>query len=76
MNQLDFLALGDITTDAFIRLKEASVHCNIHKEECELCMRFADKIPYESVTVVRAVGNAPNAAVSAARLRAPSGVGF
>ena len=31
-------------------------------------MRFADKIPYESVTVVPAVGNSANAAVSASRL--------
>ncbi|MBI2475928.1 MAG: carbohydrate kinase family protein [Candidatus Taylorbacteria bacterium] len=65
---LDFLAVGDITTDAFIRLKEASVHCKLNREDCELCVRFADKIPYEFVEVIRAVGNAPNAAVSAARL--------
>ena len=31
-------------------------------------MKYGDKIPYESVTVVRAVGNSANAAVSAARL--------
>ncbi len=67
-NQIDFLAIGDITTDAFIKLQEASVHCSVDKTNCELCMRFADKIPYESVTVVRAVGNSPNAAVCAARL--------
>lgn len=71
---LDLLALGDITTDAFIKLSEASVHCNVDKTNCELCMRFADKIPYESVTVVRAVGNAPNAAVAAARLGLRSGL--
>ena len=34
----------------------------------ELCVRFGDKVPYESVTVVPAVGNGPNAAVSASRL--------
>jgi ribokinase len=68
MKQIDFLAIGDITTDAFIRLKDASVHCDINHQNCEICMRFADKIPFESVTVVKAVGNGPNAAVSAARL--------
>lgn len=68
MKQIDILAVGDMTTDAFIRLKEASVHCNINKEDCELCVKFAEKIPYESVDVVRAVGNSANAAVSAARL--------
>ncbi|MEK7574729.1 MAG: carbohydrate kinase family protein [Patescibacteria group bacterium] len=72
--KLDFLAVGDITTDAFIRLKDASVHCNIDNEKCELCVRFADKIPYEFVEVLRAVGNSPNAAVSAARLGLKSGL--
>ncbi|HEU5114181.1 MAG TPA: carbohydrate kinase family protein [Candidatus Paceibacterota bacterium] len=66
--QIDFLAIGDTVTDAFIKLKDAHVTCNINHESCELCMKFADKIPYDSVTVVRAVGNSANAAVSAARL--------
>ncbi len=74
MNQLDFLAVGDITTDAFIRLTDAHVNCSVDKTKCELCVRFADKIPYESVTVVRAVGNAPNAAVAAARLNLAAGL--
>lgn len=65
---IDILAIGDMTTDAFIRLKEAEVHCDVDKENCQLCLKFGDKIPYESVTVVRAVGNSANAAVSAARL--------
>jgi len=66
--KIDFLAIGDITTDAFIRLKDAEVHCNINSDKCELCVRFGDKIPYEFVEVVRAVGNSPNAAVGASRL--------
>jgi sugar/nucleoside kinase (ribokinase family) len=68
MDKLDFFAVGDIVTDAFIRIKDASVHCKLNNEECEICMRWGDKIPYESATVVPAVGNASNAAVSAARL--------
>ncbi|OHB04682.1 MAG: hypothetical protein A2920_02030 [Candidatus Zambryskibacteria bacterium RIFCSPLOWO2_01_FULL_43_17] len=64
----DFIAIGDITTDAFIRLKNASVHCDVDRENCEICMTFGDKIPYDFVEVVRAVGNSPNAAVSATRL--------
>ena len=72
--QLDFLAIGDITTDAFIKLQEASVHCDINNENCTISMRFADKIPYESVEVVRAVGNSPNASVSASRLGLSSGI--
>lgn len=65
---LDFLAIGDIVTEPFIRLKDASVHCKINAEDCEICMRWGDKIPYESATLCAAVGNASNAAVSAARL--------
>ncbi len=65
--EYDLVAIGDIVVDEFIRLKEAEVHCK-SKEDCELCMRFADKIPYENVWVVPAVGNAPNAAAAAARL--------
>lgn len=66
--QLDFVAVGDITTDAFIEIKDASINCDIDKENCKLCFRFGDKIPYEDVVVVKAVGNSPNAAVSAHRL--------
>ena len=65
---LDFLAIGDIVTEPFIRLQDASVHCKIDNEACEICMRWGDKIPYESATVCAAGGNASNAAVSAARL--------
>ena len=64
----DIVAIGDIVIDAFIRLKDASVHCKINQEDCELCVRFGDKVPYESVEVVYAVGNCANAAVSASRL--------
>lgn len=64
----DFIAVGDIVTDAFIKLKEASVNCDINREHCTITMAFGDKIPYESVEVVRAVGNSSNAAVTASRL--------
>ena len=67
-NQVEFLGIGDIVTDAFIKLKEAEVKCDARGENCRLSLRFKDKIPYESVTVVPAVGNSPNAAVTAARL--------
>lgn len=68
MKEYDFIAIGDTVTDAFIRLKDAAVNCDINREKCQICMRFKDKIPYESVTVVPAVGNSANAAVSAVRL--------
>lgn len=68
LEKLDFVGIGDITTDAFIRIKEAKVTCDMNHESCQLCVKFGDKIPYEFVEVVRAVGNSANAVVSAARL--------
>ena len=68
MNNVSFFSLGDITSDAFITLQEAKVHCDISTEACTITMRWGDKIPYKDVTVVPAVGNSANAAVSAARL--------
>ena len=65
---MDVLAIGDTVVDTFVRLKDAEVHCDVNREHCTISMRFGDKIPFESATVVPAVGNAANAAVAAARL--------
>lgn len=62
-----FVGLGDIVTDAFIKLKDG-VHVADDEHGKELRIRFGDKLEYDNVTVVPAVGNAPNAAVSAYRL--------
>lgn len=74
MEKLDFLAVGDITTDTFIRLKDAQVSCDSNHEGCTISMRWGDKIPYESATEISGVGNAANAAVSAARLELSTGL--
>ena len=72
--QLDFVAVGDIVTDAFIKLKDAWIETDNPQKEKELCMKFGEKLPYEDVTVVAAVGNSPNAAVSAHRLGLKTGL--
>ena len=69
---IDFLAIGDIVIDAFITLQRVQI-----KDEngiTMLKMPFGDKIPYKNTKVIKAVGNAPNAAVSAARLGLKSAV--
>ncbi len=65
---LDMLAIGDTAIDTFIRLTDAHVTCSVNNETCEICMRWGDKIPYESATEVPGVGNAANAAVAGSRL--------
>lgn len=62
----DFVSIGDITTDAFIKLTDAEELVNHGTRE--LCVRFADKVPFEEVIECVAVGNAGNAAVAAAKL--------
>jgi ribokinase len=74
MKKIDFLAIGDITTDAFIHLQQAHVTDAIDHVNKEICFSFGGKVPYESVTIVRAVGNAGNAAVCAARLGLSSAI--
>ncbi len=67
----DFVAIGDTVTDAFIRIKQASVfHIETPsgEEETQLCLVNGAKIPYEFATVLAGVGNSANAAVSATRL--------
>lgn len=66
--QFDFIAIGETTMDAFIRLEEATVNCDVDNKNCKLCVDFGAKIPYEFAVEIPAVGNAANAAVSASRL--------
>lgn len=64
----DIVCIGDITTDAFIRLKDAHIHCKLKNHECELCFGFGDKVPFEYVKIIKGVGNSANASVCASRL--------
>ncbi len=69
--ELDFIAVGDTVTDAFIRIQQASVlqvkNANGGFDE-ELCLINGAKIPYEFAKVLAGVGNAANAAVASSRL--------
>jgi len=72
--QFDVLSVGDVVTDAFIRLaKEQAQIVKDNRGGSWLAMPFATKIPFESVEVVRAVGNAANAATAFGRLGLKTG---
>jgi len=64
----DFVAIGDVTTDDFIRLEDERFQIRETENGSELTMPFREKLPFTESTLVHGVGNAPNAAVSAAIL--------
>lgn len=75
MHKPYILAIGDIVTDAFIKLKEDEAEVSEDEQgNKHLILPFGTKPPYDHVDIVQAVGPSPNAAVSFARLGAHSGL--
>ena len=74
--QYDFVAIGDSVIDAFIQLNKdtADVSIDMDTGRKTLQMPFGSKLEYDDVTVVNAVGNSPNASVSAHRLGLETGL--
>jgi len=69
MTQIDVLSVGDIVTDAFIKLIDDEAHTYVDDKGVKtLAMQFGTKLPFDHAEVLEAVGNAANAAVSCARL--------
>lgn len=66
--QPDVICIGDIVTDAFIKLVDSQAHTYANEHGKWLAMQFGTKLPYDHVEVLEAVGNAANAAVAFARL--------
>lgn len=75
-NQPEFIAIGDMVIDAFIRLGDKSKARIIKNENGtkEIALPFGDKIEFDFAEEIAAVGNSANAAVSAARLGLSSGL--
>ena len=67
---IDILAIGDVVTDAFIKLlpHEAELDEAAKDHHPLLCMTYGTKIPFEEAIIIPAVGNSANAAVACARL--------
>jgi sugar/nucleoside kinase (ribokinase family) len=73
MGQIDILSIGDVVTDAFIKLFDDQAKVYEDKQGKWLAMPFATKIPFDHVEIIKAVGNASNAAVAFARLGLKTG---
>lgn len=73
--QLDVLAVGDVVTDAFIKLLDKEEKVEHHRDGSEwLALPFGTKIPFDHAEVVPAVGNSSNAAVAFSKLGLRSGL--
>lgn len=69
------LAIGDIFTDAFIKLNDDEAKITKDEDGKQwLSVEFGAKMPYDSVDVVQSVGPSPNASVSFSRLGLHSGL--
>lgn len=74
MSKIDVLSIGDVVTDAFIRLLEDRAVTYENDDGKWLAMPFGTKIPFDHAEVIEGVGNAANAAVSFSRLGLNSGL--
>ena len=71
--QLDVLNIGDVVTDAFIKLLDDHAVTYENEQGKWLAMPYGTKLPFDHAEVIEGVGNAANAAVSFARLGLNSG---
>ncbi|MCF6276948.1 MAG: carbohydrate kinase family protein [Candidatus Magasanikbacteria bacterium] len=58
----DIITIGDSVLDTYIMIDDATVHCDIKKEHCKLCLNYAEKIPITG-SAQSVGGNAANVAV-------------
>jgi sugar/nucleoside kinase (ribokinase family) len=72
--QLDVLSVGDVVTDAFIKLFDDEAKVEKTDDGPRLSMAYGTKLPFDHAEVVEGVGNASNASVAFARLGLRSGL--
>ncbi len=67
MEKFDIVCLGDATLDLFFFINDATVSCDLNNENCELTLKYAEKIVVEKFAKSLG-GNAANVAVGLSRL--------
>ena len=64
---IDIISIGDSTEDVFLKVKEAKIVCDVHGNNCLMCLLYASKIPVEEVHKLIG-GNASNNALGSSKL--------
>jgi ribokinase len=73
MHQFDVLSIGDIVTDAFIKMFDDQAQVVENEQGKWLAIPFGTKLPFDHTEIIRAVGNAANGAVAFAKLGLKTG---
>ena len=68
ISDIEVLSVGDIVTDAFIKLFDDQARIIKGEKNPWLAMPFGVKVPFDHAEIIEAVGNAANASVSFAKL--------
>ncbi len=71
---MQVFCIGDVVTDAFIKLLDDRAHTYENEDGKWLAMPFGSKVPFDNAEVIEGVGNAANAAVSFEKLGIESGL--
>lgn len=74
MSKMQVFCIGDVVTDAFIKLLDDRATSYENEEGKWLAMPYGMKVPFDYAEVIEGVGNAANAAVSFERLGIESGL--
>jgi ribokinase len=74
MSKIQVFCIGDVVTDAFIKLLDDRAHTYDNEQGKWIAMPFGMKVPFDSAEVIEGVGNAANAAVSFEKLGIESGL--
>lgn len=71
---INFLSIGDISVDAFIKLKQAEIIENINHDHKKICFGFGDKVAFESSTEILSTGNSANSSIAISKLGVNSSI--
>jgi sugar/nucleoside kinase (ribokinase family) len=63
----NLITIGDAVIDTNVFIDDATLECDVNKQNCQLCLNFADKIPLTD-SFQALGGNAANVAVACAKL--------
>lgn len=62
----DCITVGSATIDAFLSIHHANIHCRLNEKDCELCVKYGEKIQLDKCEFLLG-GNACNVAVGLRR---------